>query len=271
MAKRWVLFVAGLVALSMVMTHASAFADSEVRPFSYTKPTQGDKYIFVMLAREPVEQEVSHWIEERQSRIREIRKTYKQSGLYRNDGSAEPLWTVDWYALSVDIASDGIHLVRHGPWPATREDRSTPLTRASLDQEALSFIANGQLLRSYKIEELVTNPARLPRSVSHFHWLSGGALDDERLEYRFGTEDGNHFVIDARTGEIITESRVSTDKDVGAKEPEVETPPAVQTAQTTLGRTIVWGVAIGFGVPVIALSVWLVVRDRRRRSQPPKV
>jgi hypothetical protein len=30
--------------------------------------------------------------------------------LYRNDGSTTPLWTVDWYAHSVLLPSDGIHL-----------------------------------------------------------------------------------------------------------------------------------------------------------------
>ena len=39
---------------------------------------------------------------------------YTQSGLYRNDGSRDPLWTFDWYAYNVDVAADGVHLVRHG-------------------------------------------------------------------------------------------------------------------------------------------------------------
>src|SRR5205085_3927734 len=69
----------------------------------------------------------------------------------------------------------------HDALPIFCQDRQAPLGPA-LEQEALSFFANGQLVRAYRIRELVRYPDRLPRSVSHFTWLAKGHLDDARSE-----------------------------------------------------------------------------------------
>jgi hypothetical protein len=129
------------------------------------------------------------------SEIRQIRETFKKSGLYRNDGSTDPLWTVDWYADHLVVASDGVHLVRHGPWPTSKDD------------EAIAFFANGELLRSYQIRELVDIPILLPHSVSHFEWLKSDAFDETKLEYALTTYDGSRIVFDVRTGEIVSSLR----------------------------------------------------------------
>jgi hypothetical protein len=63
---------------------------------------------------------------------REIRAKYPTSGLYKNDGSTKASWTIDWYAYSVLLPSDGIHLIRRGPWA---KDGST---------EALTLFASGR-------------------------------------------------------------------------------------------------------------------------------
>ncbi|CAN0331210.1 unnamed protein product, partial [Phaeothamnion confervicola] len=121
--------------------------------------------------------------------------------------TSKPLWTVDWYAHGVDVASDGVHIIRGGPWPYLPSDRPAP-TDEALATEAVSFFASGRLVRTYSIGELVDRPDRLPRSVSHFLWIREANFDDERLEYTLATHDGNRFVFDARTGAIISRSRV---------------------------------------------------------------
>ena len=78
-----------------------SFADSPGRPSSYVKPSADGRYLFVMIAPFSPESEASYWGGERATKIRAIRKKYRASGLYRNDGSPEPLWTVDWYAFWV--------------------------------------------------------------------------------------------------------------------------------------------------------------------------
>jgi hypothetical protein len=176
----------------MLLPCSFAFADKPAPPFSYKQESPGGKYVFVMIAPGSIEKDVAHWNEGKVAEIREIRRTYLKSGLYRNDVSDEPLWTVDWYAYGVEVASDGVHLIRHGPWAS------------STDDEAISFFANGKKLRTYEVRELVDKPRLMEYSVSHFRWQKDRWFDDDRLEYGLATLDGNQFVFDVRTGEIIT-------------------------------------------------------------------
>ena len=103
---------------------------------------------------------------------------YPVSGLYRNDGSLEPLWSVPWYSFSVAVADDGEHLVRYGPWPS------------STAELAVAFYRRGELIRAYRIDELVRSPEVLPRSVSPLHveacdTLRRGARPSRRLDPRW--------------------------------------------------------------------------------------
>jgi len=156
---QWLFAFVGLVATS------SALADSPSHPRSYKEVVPGGMYVFVMIAPGAVEDDIRPWNEETAARIREIRLAYKRTGMYRNDGSAEPIWTVDWYAHGVDLTPDGIHLIRRGPWAWLRDDK-TP----DLDCETVSFFDNGRLLRTYRVGELVDHPDSLERSVSHYRW-----------------------------------------------------------------------------------------------------
>lgn len=174
---------------------STARADSPTPPFSFTKPSPDGRFLFVMIPRSTLDNEMPHWNEETKAKIRAIRQTYTQSGLYRNDGTSTPLWTVDWYAYDVDVASDGIHLVRHGPWASC------------VDQEAFSFLANGKLVRTYAVSELIDLKFLLPHSVSHFQWSHGSRLDDAALRYAVSTKDGNSFVFDITDGSIVQETR----------------------------------------------------------------
>jgi hypothetical protein len=190
-----------LYAFAWLAATTSALADSPASPRSYKDVAPGGKYVFVMIAPGTVEEEARHWNEETAAGIREIRRVYTRSGMYRNDGSTEPLWTVDWYA-GVDLTSDGVHLIRRGTWARLRRDE-TP----DLDWEAVSFFANGRLLRTYKVGDLVDDPGRVKRTVSHYMWDQEGRVGVE-FEYTITTLDGNRFVFDVRTGEITSESRV---------------------------------------------------------------
>ena len=181
---------------------SSAFADTPTKPSSYQQIVPGEKYVFVMIAPVSVEEDVRFWKEEMVALIREIRSKYTRSGLYRNDGSVEPIWTVDWYASRVLPMSDNIHLIRAGEWPWLREDRSP-----NLDCEAVSFFANGQLLKTYRVSDLVVNPDMLKCTVSHYFWLQE-AWESGESEFTIKTLDGNWFTFDLRTGEITYASRV---------------------------------------------------------------
>jgi hypothetical protein len=172
----------------------SAFGDSEIPPQSYKQVAPGRRFVFVMLAPSSVEEEIAIFSEANAAEIREIRQQYARSGLYSNDGSRKLVWEVDWYSRNVLVASDGVHLIRVGP-----------LTTC-IEEEAVSFFANGKRLRTYGIDELVDRPSKLPGTVC-ITWLSHSRVDDEKLTFALSTQDGNHFVFDVRSGNIITESR----------------------------------------------------------------
>lgn len=75
---------------------SAAFAFRPSPPYPYKKVTNDDRYVFVMIP----------------SPSNEGFEGYPVSGLYSNDGSKTPIWSVKWYAFSVDIASDGEHLIK---------------------------------------------------------------------------------------------------------------------------------------------------------------
>src|SRR5688572_14539739 len=104
MMKRTCSFVAGLVAFAALLACPAALADSPARPSSYTAISPNEKYLFVMIAPMKAEDEAADWIDEKAAEILAIRKKYTQSGLYLNDGSTKPLWTVDWYSYEVEVA-----------------------------------------------------------------------------------------------------------------------------------------------------------------------
>jgi hypothetical protein len=135
---------------------------------------------------------------------------------------------VDWYAFGVEIASDGIHMIRSG-W-----------VTHSADQEAIAFFANGKLIRSYSVGELVHDPDKLPRTVSgRLPWRGQDRFDDERMEYTLETSGPNLFVFDVRTGGIVSESRAARP-----------------------WQGVWWAVAAAVGAGVVAWLVW----GRRKRA-----
>ncbi len=119
-----------------------------------------------------------------------IRNMYKQSGLYRNDGSTTPLWVVDWYSFEVYPSSDGKHLVRMGPWAS------------STAQMALSFYRNGQEMKEYRISDLIRDESKLQHSVSHFFWRSELQFYDEKGLLFLKTRDDQTYRFSVETGQI---------------------------------------------------------------------
>jgi hypothetical protein len=176
----------------LMFANQLALADSVKLPYSYVKPTPDGKHLFVMISPRSPEDDASAWIESTGQEIRRIRNAFKQSGLYLNDGSATPIWTVNWYAYDVAPLSDGVHLVRPGPWAS------------SSDSEAVAFFANGKLVRSYTVGDLVAVPALMPHSVSHFTWRSEEHLNDQYKTYTIKTKHGERYTIDVTTGQILS-------------------------------------------------------------------
>ena len=173
---------------------SSTQADSPIPPHDYTQIAGGGKYIFVMLTRDKPSSTNNQSGTRNQDAT--IRKTYTESGLYLNDGSTTPLWTIDWYASEVMVSSDGHSLVRWGPWPSAN----------NYGELALGFYTDGKQILSYQVDDLVARPQTLPESVSHYQWRNYAKpadFDDQRHELSLTTLNGEHYVFDIRSGEIV--------------------------------------------------------------------
>ncbi len=202
---RGIALLAILVALS---SKTVARADKPAPPTTYKITSADDRFVFVMISPDSLETEMSRWNEQFKDQIKAIRTVYTKSGLYRNDNSKQPQWTVDWYRHTVAVPSDGIHLVRFGGWPYFRDARKKAPDKKALQREALSFLANGKLLREYSIGELVDRPEQLPRTVSHFKWLKSWTLQDPEQRFEAITYDGNRLVFDLKTGKLLKKERL---------------------------------------------------------------
>jgi hypothetical protein len=201
--------VAFLFVLAILVPAPRAFADKPAPPTTYKKLSTNAQYVFVMISPEPLEKEVKGWIKTKADEILAIRSTYTNSGLYKNDGSNKPLWTVNWYSFNVVVPADGVHLVSFGPWPtAGKSGFDNPVTKSDLRQTALLFFANGKELRHYYIEELVDRPNLLPRSVSHYMWHKSSSVLGAQQEFELFTHDGNRILFDLKTGKILKKERV---------------------------------------------------------------
>ena len=197
------LFILALVATAGSLE--SARGDSPAPPSTYTEVSANGKFIFVMLPRESMTEELKRYNEKHQKVVKDIRERYSKSGMYRNDGSNQPLWTVDpldWWA-GVKITDDGLQAIGQGHWSNLSHQMSNA-THEDLKQIAFSIYGNGKLIRSFMINELVDNPKLMRASVSHFEWLRKSKIVNDKHQYEIDTYDGNHIIFSLETGAILS-------------------------------------------------------------------
>ena len=191
-----------LAVVAISATISPTRGDTPAPPSTFKQVSDNGKFVFVVLAPESTDKELQRYNEKYQKTVREIREHYTKSGMYRNDGSNAPLWTVDWWA-GVTVSGDGKYVIRHGHW-SVLANQSRQATKSDLVQTAFSVYANGKLVRSYKINELVDDPALMLASVSHFEWLRKGKINDAQHRYEIETYDGNRVIFDLETGAILS-------------------------------------------------------------------
>jgi len=173
-----------------------ALADSTVTPVpgwsgSYKIISPNGQYILVMLdgAYEPPGENVSPETDEKNKLLLK----YPYSGLYKNDGSTDPLWVMSYvtWRQGITLSSDGRHLVVWGGWP---------FTSGSYQELALAFYEDGRLRKSYTVAELVANPTLLPHTVSHYTWRLSSSYDDEKGLLTVQTLHGEEYIFSMISG-----------------------------------------------------------------------
>ena len=185
-------FIFRILLTALLFIPSVTWADRARPPYDYVTNISDGKYVFVMLANSgfsPFDTGAPDDVGVIDS-DKEIRKTYKNSGLYLAD-QAVPLWTVPWYSFTVYPSSDGSHLVRIGPWAS------------SVEQLALSFYSNGVEIKQYAIRDLVKDQSRLRYTVSHLFWMAEHQYDDKNQLFHLKTVDGVTYTFSIITGEII--------------------------------------------------------------------
>jgi hypothetical protein len=173
--------------LSLVL-NSTAFADKPATQCSYSIDLGSDR-VFVMFAVDQTQDCLSQG-KEKLAAAAALRSKYRSSGLYRLE-SPEPVWTVDWFAFKVFLSTDGKYVVRSGPWAS------------SITNEAFSFFADGKLLRSYTVNDVVRYSFALPHSASHFEWEKTSGLNEAEKTFEVTTLEGGQFKFSLETGEML--------------------------------------------------------------------
>ena len=165
-------------------------------PGTWAGTSDDGKFIFVMLSPLPVDEDISEYDEEDAKDEKQwIRTKYAKSGLYRNDGSSCPLWIWDrdWIDSGAVIAPDGEHLIFPGRW--IYDEYGT---------QAVEFTRRDQTIREYCDYNLISNYI-LKRILNGLAPIActGTAFNPEQMTYSIRTSQGEEFVMDVTTGEVI--------------------------------------------------------------------
>jgi hypothetical protein len=187
-----------------------AFASYGEVAYGYTVETANKRFILVI-----------HWRAQDGTLVKmKGLEKYPANGLYRNDGSTEPLWTVDWSNWAFPL-NDGRHAIRFG--------RGGASPHTGYANESFAFLCDGKVLKSYAVRDLIEFPTLLPHSVCPGFAAWGAASPSREIRFSLNgnqpipmdvpapdenahsilinTLHGDRFVFDYTTGEIVSERR----------------------------------------------------------------
>jgi len=162
------------------------------------------------------------------ARVRALREKYAVSGLYA-EGHDDPAWTLGRFEQFVLVSDDGTHVVAYDPVVESPSD------------SVLRFYAEGRLVKSFALEDLVWH-RRVRRSTSgHYLWLN---------DIRFDEPKGSVVVVSGSRP-------ISFDLSGAARDPKGK-PPIVPI----LGGLVIFGGCCAVGIR------WRRRRAARARPQP---
>lgn len=132
---------------------------------------------------------------------------YGKAYQLNDDGSSTIMWEVsDWYSYENYLSWDGRYLVRMGDWPSG--------DKPSKDHMAVTFYDQGVELKSYSTADLIKNPRKVKRTISHYFWLASDS-NYPRIEYKnnfhLKTIDGYVHIFDMENGELIESKNIKND------------------------------------------------------------
>ena len=185
-----------IAVLFLACTNSTAVAYTEPPLGSYTRESPNKAFVFVMLhAARPGESDP-------------IGAKYPASGLYRNDGSATPLWTFDdGYVREAYPASDGVHVIVQYLRVISTDPRTcgNSSSEPPANPEVFGFYANGKKIRDVRLGELLDHVAFCREHGPGWHsWLASARIDDASGTLVVTTTQGTHRTLDLKTGERLS-------------------------------------------------------------------
>ena len=119
---------------------------------------------------------------------------YPASGLYKNDESTTPLWTME------AIKQGDIHLGRGGNYMAVVTD----LGQGMLTYPAIVFYYKGKAFKEYYYQELMSDPGKMMHFTDHgTYWMRKNTFDENSNRLSIITNSNDRLEFDITTGEII--------------------------------------------------------------------
>jgi hypothetical protein len=176
-------------------------------PISYAKPTPGGQFVLAVFGSADAEAALKPGDMKRHAE--EVRKKYPVPGMYTADGML--VYPLEGYTPddNVYLTADGRCVARiEGDWWQTRAypagTRLPPDEETKqLDAPAVRLFADGKLLKSYPLRELLNDPIVVPHSPKHILWPGGAVLNERDGRFLVYTQDAQRATFDVRTGEIV--------------------------------------------------------------------
>ena len=216
-----------------LLSNSTLAAASLPEPLSYAKPSPGGRFVLVVFGSAEAEAKLKDGDNKRHSAA--VRAKYPRPGMYRAGEVAELLYPLaaDFPVLhaaagvaghffrfgyvpdeNVHMTSDGRCVVRiEGDWWRTKAYPGgarlpAAVAQKQLDAPAVRFFGDGNLLKSYSLDDVVTDAAALPHSPEHILWHGGAVLREDSGEFLLDMQDTNRIAFDIRTGEIVSKEKL---------------------------------------------------------------
>lgn len=152
-------------------------------PKDYTRATEDQKYLLVMLSPEGTGQPDPT-----------LRQQYSKSGLYPNNGSTTPVWTTDWETWYQNLPNSRLYTTSDGKY-LTRLDQATDL--------ALAFYVIGIEVKRYSLPELVPSLAGQAGPTGGPVWVGKAELDPIQRRFIIETTTDERLEFDTTTGQRL--------------------------------------------------------------------
>jgi hypothetical protein len=119
------------------------------------------------------------------------------------NGELKEIWRAeDCYTWNGFLSWDGKTFIRMGPWASDR---------LLFKDLAVAFYHEGTLIESYEVRDLLKDPSRASRSVSHYDWLSSKGrnlwFDPDNNNLTLTTADGITYQFSCPTGSVVSMER----------------------------------------------------------------